>query len=211
MPAMQRRHFHTIALGWAAATVLPAAHAQDSLREGTEYRRLAKPVPVDTGPGQVEVLEFFAYSCIHCYRFEPLMTDWMRKLPKEIVVRRVPVGFNAAFEPMQRLYYTLEALGRLGDLHEKAFKAVHEERARFNTADAVIAWAAQQGVDRQQFAQTYQSFGVSGKVKRALQLQDAYEVDATPSLGIAGRYLVPGQAARTLTVADALIARVRQA
>ncbi len=210
---MQRRHFHATLLGLGAAATLPAAfaQAQDGLREGTDYRRLNKPAPVDTGPGQVEVLEFFAYSCIHCYRFEPLMTAWMRKLPKEIVVRRVPVGFNAAFEPMQRLYFTLEAMGRLGDLHEKAFKAIHEERERFNSLDAVAAWAAKQGLDRQAFTQTYQSFGVSGKVKRALQLQDAYEVEATPSLGIAGRFIVPGQAARTLVVADALIARVRQA
>ncbi|MGQ9725201.1 MAG: thiol:disulfide interchange protein DsbA/DsbL [Tepidimonas sp.] len=211
---MQRRQFHASVLSLAATAavvVLPAAHAQDGPREGADYRRLAKPAPVDSGPGQVEVLEFFAYSCIHCYHFESLMTAWMRKLPKEIVVRRVPVGFNAAFEPMQRLYFTLEALGRLEDLHLKAFKAIHEERERFNSLDTAAAWAAKQGLDRQAFSQTYQSFGVSSKVKRALQLQDAYEVDATPSLGIAGRYIVPGQAARTLAVADALIARVRQA
>lgn len=208
---MQRRHFHASLLGLTAALTVPALQAQGAPREGTDYRRLGKPAPTDTGPGQVEVLEFFSYSCIHCYRFEPLMTEWMRKLPKEIVVRRVPVGFNAAFEPMQRLYYTLEAMGKLDALHDKAFKAIHEERERFNSLDAVADWAAKQGLDRQTFSQTYQSFGVSGKVKRALQLQDAYEVEATPSLGIAGRYIVPGQAARTLVVADALIARVRQA
>ncbi|MFN3957743.1 MULTISPECIES: thiol:disulfide interchange protein DsbA/DsbL [Tepidimonas] len=209
---MQRRDFHRYTLAGAALTATPLVWAQSgTLREGTDYRTLGKPVPVDTGPGQVEVLEFFSYSCIHCYRFEPLMTAWMRKLPKEIVVRRVPVGFNAAFEPLQRLYYTLEALGRLGDLHEAAFKAFHDERVRFNGLDVAADWAARRGVDRQAFTQTWQSFGVSGKVKRALQLQDAYEVDATPSLGIAGRYLVPGQAERTLIIADALIARVRQA
>lgn len=208
---MLRRDVHRL---WLAGTLLaawPPLHAHPALREGSDYRRLGKPAPVDTGPGQIEVLEFFSYSCIHCYRFEPLMTTWMRKQPKEIVVRRVPVGFSPAFEPLQRLYYTLEALGRLGDLHDKAFKAVHEERERFNGLEAAAAWAAKQGIDRQAFSQTWQSFGISGKVKRAIQLQDAYEVDATPSLGIAGRFLVPGQAERTLVVADALIARLRQA
>lgn len=208
---MQRRDFHRLSLAATTLAALPVLHAQPALREGSDYRRLAKAAPVDSGPGQIEVLEFFSYSCIHCYRFEPLMTAWMRRQPKEIVVRRVPVGFNPAFEPLQRLYYTLEALGRLGDLHEKAFKAVHEERERFNGLEAAAAWASKQGVDRQAFTQTWQSFGVSGKVRRAVQLQDAYEVDATPSLGIAGRFLVPGQAERTLVIADALIARVRQA
>ena len=185
--------------------------AQAAPREGSEYRRLSRPAPVEVGPGQVEVLEFFSYSCIHCYRFEPLMKGWMQRQPKVIVVRRVHVGFNAGFEPLQRLYYTLEALGKLEALHLKAFAAIHDDRRRFNGLEPIAEWAAAQGVDRQAFVQTYQSFGVSGKVKRALQLQDAYEVEATPSLGIAGRFIVPGQAERTLSVADALIARVRQA
>ncbi len=210
---MQRRHASLALLATAAsASVLPVtALAQAAPREGSEYRRLSKAAPVDTGPGQVEVLEFFSYSCIHCYRFEPLMKGWMQRLPKEIVVRRVHVGFNAAFEPLQRLFYTLEALGQLDALHLKAFAAIHDERRRFNGLEPIADWVAAQGVNRQTFVQTYQSFGVSGKVKRALQLQDAYEVDATPSLGIAGRFIVPGQAERTLSVADALIARVRQA
>ena len=209
---MLRRDLHRLTVASAALLALPhLVHAQPVLREGSDYRRLGKPAPVDTGPGQIEVLEFFSYSCIHCYRFEPLMTAWARRQPKEIVVRRVPVGFSPAFEPLQRLYYTLEALGRLGDLHERVFKAVHEEHERFNSLEAAATWAAKHGVDRAVFTQTWQSFGVGGKVKRALQLQDAYEVDATPSLGIAGRFLVPGQAERTLVVADALIARVRQA
>jgi thiol:disulfide interchange protein DsbA len=208
---MQRRQFQTLALGLGAALVLPTVHGAQPLREGNDFRRLGKPAPVDAGPGQIEVLEFFAYSCIHCYRFEPLLEPWIKRQPSAIVVRRVPVGFNAAFEPLQRLYYTLETLGQLANLHLKAFKAIHEDRERLNSLDAIATWAERQGLDRQRFTQAYQSFGVSAKVKRALQLQDAYEVDATPSLGIGGRYTVPGQAERTLVIADALIARLRQA
>ncbi|TSE35639.1 thiol:disulfide interchange protein DsbA/DsbL [Tepidimonas charontis] len=210
---MQRRHatLALLAIGTTAAALPNGARAQNGPREGTEYRRLSKPVPVEVGPGQVEVLEFFSYSCIHCYRFEPLMKTWMQRLPKEIVVRRVHVGFNAAFEPLQRLFYALEAMGKLEALHLKAFQAIHDERRRFNALEPIADWVAAQGVDRAAFVQTYQSFGVSGKVKRAVQLQDAYEVDATPSLGIDGRFIVPGQAERTLSIADALIARARQA
>jgi protein dithiol oxidoreductase (disulfide-forming) len=51
---------------------------------------------------------------------------------------------------------------------------------------------------------------VAGKAKRAAQLQDAYQVEGTPALGVAGRYYVPGQGPRALVVADALIAEVRK-
>ena len=86
---MQRRDFSRslLATGATAFTaglgLMPSgAQAQvGGFKEGTDYLRLGKPVATDSGAGKVEVLEFFAYSCIHCYRFEPLMTEWMAKLP----------------------------------------------------------------------------------------------------------------------------------
>lgn len=213
---MQRRDFSRTVLGLSAATTLGAwlpgtALAQAAgLREGSDYRRLGKPAPVDAPAGKVEVIEFFAYTCIHCYNFEPAFKDWMKTVPAHVVVKRSPVGFNASFEPLQKLYFALEALGQLDALHDKVFKAIHQDRVRLNNTDAIVAWAAAQGLDKAQFAQTLNSFGVAGKVKRANQLQDAYEVEATPSLGVAGRFYVPGQAARTLTVANALIQEARK-
>ena len=212
---MQRRAFNQalVSLGatglfaWSATAQAQLA----GLREGSDYRSLSRPAPVDAPAGQIEVIEFFAYTCIHCHRFEPLLKDWMKTLPPQVSVRRSPVGFNAAFEPLQRLYFTLEGMGKLDQLHDKVFQAIHEERQRLNNRDAIVAWAQRQGLDKAAFGQMFDSFGVSGKVRRATQLQDAYEVEATPSLGIAGRYYVPGQAARTLTVANALISAQRKA
>jgi thiol:disulfide interchange protein DsbA len=215
---MQRRAFSRTLLGASAATSIGAlglwpALAQSQatgFKEGSDYRRLGKPAPVDAPAGKIEVIEFFAYSCVHCFNFEPLLTQWMKTVPAHVVVRRSPVGFNAQFVPLQKLYFTLEAMGKLDALHDKVFKAVHEERQRLNTPEAIAGWAASQGLDRTQFNQVYNSFAVTGKVNRATQLQDAYEVEATPSLGIAGRYYVPGQAARTLTIANALINEARK-
>lgn len=213
---MQRRDFSRAVLGLSATTALglglttPAQAQIAGMREGSDYRRLGKPAPVDAPAGQVEVIEFFAYTCIHCYNFEPAFTEWMKKAPAHVAVRRSPVGFNASFEPLQKLYFTLEAMGQLDTLHERVFKAIHNDRQRLNNADAITAWVAAQGVDKAQFTQVFNSFAIAGKVRRANQLQDAYEVEATPSLGIAGRYYVPGQAARTLTIANALIQEARK-
>lgn len=61
----------------------------------------------------------------------------------------------------------------------------------------------------------YQSFGVSTKARRAEQLQQAYEVEGVPALGVAGRFYTDGEMAgsmpRAMQVVDALIARLRQA
>jgi thiol-disulfide isomerase/thioredoxin len=100
------------------------AQAQTDLKEGSDFVRLSKPVAVDTPAGQVEVLEFFAYSCIHCYRFEPLFAAWKAKQPAKVQARRVPVAFSEAFVPMQQLYYALESMNLLDRLHEKVFQVI---------------------------------------------------------------------------------------
>lgn len=197
----------TLALLGSGSAVAQVA----GLREGSDYLRLPQPAPVDSPAGQVEVVEFFAYSCVHCFNFEPMFDEWMKKKPDHVTVRRTPVAFNANFEPMQRLYYTLEALNLVEELHAKVFKAIHTERQRLTTADAILAWVGKQGVDQKRFTEMYNSFGVAGKARRATALQDAYRVEGTPALGIAGRFYVPGQAARTLLVANALIAEARKA
>lgn len=211
---MQRRVF-TQALA-SSALVAPVlwpqwANAQAALREGSDFRRLGRTAPVDAPAGKIEVVEFFSYTCVHCYNFVPVFNNWKQTVAADVVIKRSPVGFNASFEPLQRLFYTLEAMGKLDTHHDRVFKSIHEDRQRLNNLDAMAQWAQRNGLDRNQFVQTFNSFGVAGKARRATQLQDAYEVEGTPSLGIAGRFYVPGQAARTVQIANALIQQTRQA
>jgi len=127
--------------------------------------------------------------------------------------KRVPVRFRADFEPQQRLYYTLDAMGQLPKLHSKVFHAIHVERNPLTTAAAIFEWAAKQGVDRTAFETTFNSFGVVGKAKRAAQLQEAYQVEGVPALGVAGRFYVDGGLAgsmnRALQVVDHLVKQIR--
>jgi thiol:disulfide interchange protein DsbA len=216
---MQRREFSRSALAWGATSAVGAlaglgampAHAQIAgLKEGTDYVRLARPAPVDSPANQIEVVEFFAYTCIHCYNFEPAFNEWIKNKPAHVVVRRTPVAFSEAFVPLQRFYYALEAMGLVETLHDKAFRAIHVDKLRLTTPETIADWVAKQGVDRAKFTGFYNSFAVAGKAKRATQLQDAYQVEGTPALGVAGRYYISGQGPRTLAVANALIDSLRK-
>lgn len=218
---MQRREFSRSVLSIGATSAVGAlaglsawpAHAQDpvaGLKEGTDYVRLSRPAPVDSPANQIEVVEFFAYTCIHCFNFEPVFSEWIKQKPAHVVVRRTPVAFSDAFLPLQRLYYAIEAMGLVDSLHEKAFRAVHVEKLRLNTPEAIADWVAKQGVDKAKFSSFYNSFAVAGKAKRATQLQEAYQVEGTPALGVGGRYYISGQGPRTLAVANALIASLRK-
>lgn len=214
---MKRREFSAA----AAAVALPAlwganlSHAQSSQpKEGKDYLALDKRMNTDVGAGKIELIEFFWYSCPHCNVFEPTFDAWAKAAPKDVVVKRVPVAFRDDFVPQQRLFYALEALGRLDDMHRKVFAAVHVERQPLNKDDAIIAWAEKQGLDKAKFTEAYRSFGVGSKLKRAAQLQEAFKVEGVPSLGVAGRYYTDGTMAgnvnKALQVAEYLLSEVRK-
>lgn len=169
-------------LGLGLAFV-PAAQAQN----GSSYITIEPAQPSDTA-GKVEVLEFFAYTCPHCATMEPMVARWSQTLPDNVVVKHVPVAFNAGMADLQKLFYSLEALDRL-DLHPKVFHAIHRDRKRIYNFDAITDWVETQGVDRQQFEAAFQSFGINNKVKRANELAKTYKVEGTPSLAVGGRYV----------------------
>lgn len=210
---MKRRSFATGLLATSAGLGQSLASAQQAFRAGKDYLALERPLSTDVGPGKLELIEFFWYSCPHCNAFEPALVQWIRNAPKDVVVRRVPVAFRDDFAPQQRLYYTLEALDLLESVHAKVFRAIHVERQPLNTEALIQAWVEKQGVDGKKFSDTYKSFGVAGKVKRAVQLQNEFRVEGVPSLGIAGRFYTDGSLAgsmeRALKVAEFLLSQSR--
>lgn len=217
---MQRREFSFSAASVAAVATLggalpAAAQAQAAAyKSGKDYLTLDKPAPTETSAGQIEVVEFFWYNCPHCNSFEPMFEAWAKKVPKDVTVRRAPVAFRADFEPQQRLYFVLEAMGRLDDLHGKVFHAVHVERQTLNTVEQISVWMEKQGVPKAKFMELYNSFSVTTKARKSTQLQDGYALDGVPALGINGRYFTSGTQAQTLErsllVADYLIGQSRQ-
>jgi protein dithiol oxidoreductase (disulfide-forming) len=215
---MKRREFSagTACLLATAALGLPAAAWAQAKKpeDGTEYLTLGQRVSVEAPQGKVEVIEFFWYSCPHCNAFEPRLEAWIKKQPADVVVKRVPVAFRDDFVPQQRLFYALEAMGKLDELHPKVFQAIHGGRQLLNKEDGILDWVGQQGVDKAKFKEQYNSFSVSSKARRATQLQDAFKVQGVPAIGIAGRYYTDGTLAgnmdRALQVTDYLIAEVRK-
>ncbi len=201
------------ALGLPLAT--PAlAQAPRQFKEGKDYVRLSKPVPSDPGAGKVEVIEFFWYSCSHCNAFEPTFDAWAKAAPKNLVIRRIPVAFNASFAPQQKLYYTLEGMGKLPELHAKVFRAVHVEKLPLNKDELIFDWIGKQGVDVAKFKEVYNSFTVSNQVRKATQLQNDYQVEGVPSMGVAGRYYTDGTMAgnmdSVLRVVEHLVVQARK-
>lgn len=218
---MLRRDFSSVLVASATATValggvphVLAQSANGGFKEGADFLALDKRATTEAGAGKIEVVEFFWYSCPHCHAFEPKLDAWIKKLPSDVAVRRVPVHFRDEFLPQQRLFYSLEAMGLLPEIHHKVFYAIHVEKQTLNTQPAISAWVEKQGVDKAKFDAMFNSFSVTSKARKATQLQDQFKVDGVPALGIAGRFYTSGSVAqsmdRALAVTDYLIGEVRR-
>lgn len=157
-------------------------------QNGVDYRTLDKAQQTDAG-NKVEVTEFFWYACPHCNALEHELVQWVKKQGDKIVFKRVPVAFRDSMIPQQKLFYTLETMGKFDELHPKIFQAIHVQRQALDSDAAITDFVVKQGVDKQKFLDVYNSFGVQSKAKRATQLQQAYQVDGVPLLAVDGRFL----------------------
>jgi thiol:disulfide interchange protein DsbA len=183
-----------------------------------DFQPVNPPQPTETG-NKIEVIEFFSYACPHCHTLESPLNAWLKKKPADVEFRRVPVVFNESWVPFARLYFTLEAMGLVDKLHREVFTAVHEQKLRLQDQKVLFDWVATKGVDRQKFADTYNSFTVQSRTQRAPDATKRYNVEFTPALVVNGRYLTaPSMTAtgnsidyeRFFKVLDQLIAMARK-
>lgn len=195
------------ALG-ALSAIGPAALAQRQ-----PYETLGTKVPTEI-PGKVEVIEFFSYGCPHCHDFEPLLDDWAKGLPADVNVVKVPITFNRPeWAALAKIYYALEAMGEAKARSAAVFEALHNDHRPLFREDVLMEWAREAGLDAKRFRDTYNSFAVNAKVKRADQIAAAYKVRGVPMMAVDGRYTLSASSAggydEMLKTVDALIAKAR--
>lgn len=211
---MNRRDFTLqLALGSLTLPLAGNAFAQGAPVEGQHYVKLSQPVPVPSN-GKVNVVEFFWYGCPHCNAFEPALEAWAKNLPPEIAFTRAHVAFSALHETHSRIFYALETMGLLEQMHRKVFAAIHNQRKRLDKDADIEAFMTENGVDGKKFVETSKSFGVAAKVRQGKQLSEAYRIDGVPALGVQGRFYtnigLAGGQSQALAVVNYLAQRVRQ-
>ncbi len=188
--------------------------AQQAFVAGTDFE-LIEPAVKTSDPDKVVVTEVFWYGCPHCFRFEPYIEKWAANLPDGVVFEQVPSILNSHWSDHARTYYTLQLMGELekhGDnsIHSKLFDAIHIERKRLNTADAIAKFVGEQGLDEKLFRQTYSSFQVDALLRKNMQRERKYGHNGVPAVIVNGKYLTSGSMAgsnvRLIKVIDYLIA-----
>lgn len=185
--------------------------------EGVDYTVIADGQPFEPADGKIEVVEAFSYICPACAQFEPLFNQWKARQPADVRVVYVPAQFRPDFREYAKVYYAAQALNIDRQSHDAVFKAIHQDRTLpgegepFDAAK-VAQFYTQYGVSAEQFLQAMGSFAVAAKLSKANQFLVRAQIGGTPSLIVAGKYLVKGRTmADMLRITDHLIAQERQA
>lgn len=167
-------------------------------QEGVHYERISND-PVGKTADKIEILEFFQYTCPHCYTVEPFVTFLKQRVGDSATVTRVHVVYRPYQRSLARLYYTLQALGRIdspdrNDVHHDIFDMFHrlgqpivsendDESFRLH-----LEFATSAGIDPEKFTSVYRSPEIDASIKRAQELTRAYKVAGTPTFVVAGKY-----------------------
>jgi thiol:disulfide interchange protein DsbA len=196
------------ALACAALT----ATAQE-LQPGRDYAVVTPPQKTDD-PSKIVVIEFFSYGCPHCNAFNPSLTLWQNRLPKDVRLEREAVIFGRQpWGKLAQVYYALQMIGKADQLTPAVYGALHVERVNWQTDNDIIDWVAAHGVNREQFASAMSSFSMRTYVLRGDQLAMAYKVQSVPTLVVDGKYALPindnGNFPAQLAVVDQLIDKAR--
>lgn len=182
---------------------------------GTHYQEIANPVNTNDS-SKVEVIEAFWYGCSHCFRFEPLITNWEENKPDYVDFQRFPALWNGLMKIHAQVYYAAEALDAVETLHEHIFNAINVERNMLQNEPQISALFEEHGVSEADFDRAFNSFSVRTKVNQAEKRMNDYGIRSTPNMIVNGKYLVTtSENVRTqqemLDIVDFLVEKERSA
>lgn len=197
-----------------AALCLSSVSVAEEFVAGQDYALVSPPVPA-AGPGKVQVVEMFWYGCPHCYDFDPVIDGWLEDKPANVEFVRMPAIFNnPRWKLHAQAFYTAEVLEILDKFHKPFFEAVQKRHQRMATKEEIGQFFEQLDVDAATFNDTFDSFAVEAKVRRAADLTRQYGIDGVPHVIVNGKYRTDGPMAksyeRLIRVMESLIAKESQ-
>ena len=178
--------------------------------EGTQYKVIPGTAVPDIGP--IRVTEFFSYGCIHCRNFDPMVSDWLRNVPKDVLFERNPVVFSPQWELLAQTYFALQGLNALDENHERIFKAIHDNGRQFSTPDQMADFVNGHGVTREAFLAALDAPATARALTDASRRERSQHVNSVPYLTVGDHYAVNMDAVprkRAFDFVDFLVAKIR--
>ncbi|MBO7081766.1 MAG: thiol:disulfide interchange protein DsbA/DsbL [Neisseriaceae bacterium] len=200
---------------WIATAVLGLAFSMShaEIVEGKDYTVLPQPIPQEDTK-KIEVMEFFAYSCSHCYHLEEGLMKEVKAFPEDVYYRPEHVVWDPSMVPLARIAAAAKVSNTVVQANHAVFELIFVEKDREKVEKIVVspeafkAWANQQGAWGKNLAKAYDDKKTEQLLQRMQQMTLKYKIDSTPSIIIGGKYRLND--ARNFNAMKELIEKVRQ-
>lgn len=194
-----------------AGLAVTAQKSTIQLEENKNYRVVITDVtpPAD---GKILVQELFWYGCPHCFHLEPVIESWRKTLPDNVEFEPYALPLSPSWIPLTKAFFAAKYMGVLPQTHRAVFDDIHIKHIRPVNKEQIADMYADLGVNRDQFLQMYDSFGVDNAVRQAQMVGEEAGVTGVPAILVNGKYLVTGDMAGSneamLPVVRALIDKI---
>lgn len=160
----------------------------ESFVEGKDYEVLETPIPGNYS--KPEIIDFFWYGCPHCKNFEKFTTDWKNANESKVTYKYFPAAFSQQWAESSKIYFALDAYGFDLKLHKAFFEAISVQHIDPKNQTILKDIVNKNGGDSKKFLDMYNSFAVNVKYKNVIKETAKYELSATPTLLVNGKYFV---------------------
>jgi len=153
--------------------------------DGT-YKIVRNPEPTK----QLEVVEFFAYFCPHCFRLDPRVRAWEKTLPKNVHFIRIPLtlGHNSA-RVYSRAYYLSQKLGIFERSHLRIFDDFHNKKIQITSDQQLKRLFMKLGASEADIDKALADPELNQLVDKAEQTAKYFGIVSVPSFVVNGKYL----------------------
>lgn len=184
----------------AAAILSANAHAnpqafqpqQSGQGEGQAGQQMVTPwKDVNLPADRRKVYQFFMFSCGYCMQSDAMFVQWARTLPRAFSFEQIPVITNDIDLSAAMAFYAVAMVAphRVEAFKDQMYRLMTLSGGRGISKKEIFDAAMTAGVNGDRLYQALMSKQVSAATKRAVDLREAYSVEHTPTLGIAGRYV----------------------
>ena len=156
--------------------------------EGRDYTLVEKPRRIRDE--KIELIEFFSYACVHCYRLEPILKDWVSNQQDKIAFVQIPAVMNEYWTILGKHYFTLQRLGKLDSNHMDIFNAIHSSGNTFDSETKLFDFVKKTAIEFDSYEKMFRSIEVESELQKSNQMARRLKITAVPTLVVQGKYIV---------------------
>jgi len=192
-----------------------AAEAPAKYKLGEHYLRV-RAVQQPANPAKIEVMEVFAYSCPHCFQFEPALAKWLKSKSADVEFVQMPHTLGQPAGALRnKAFHAAKMLGVLDKFHPALFGAIHGQSRAMATAEEIRAlFVERTGVKAEDFDGAFSSFAADAGYRRGESTVQAMGITSVPTMVVDGTYFTSPNAGGgfkgMLAVTDFLVEQARR-